>query len=61
VVLADEPTGNLDEETGLQVLGLLDRITRQVGKNLILVTHSQEAAEFADRILFLREGTLQPD
>lgn len=58
LVLADEPTGNLDEETGLQVLQLLDKLTRKAGKNLILVTHSREAASFADRILYLREGKL---
>jgi putative ABC transport system ATP-binding protein len=58
LVLADEPTGNLDEETGRQVMDLLDRLTRQKGKNLILVTHSNEAAAYADRILILREGKL---
>jgi len=58
LVLADEPTGNLDEETGRQVMNLLDRLTRRVGKNLILVTHSAEAAGYADRVLTLREGKL---
>ncbi|MGD2040499.1 MAG: ABC transporter ATP-binding protein [Anaerolineae bacterium] len=58
LVLADEPTGNLDEETGRQVMSLLDRLTRQNGKNLILVTHSAEAAAYADRVLTLRDGTL---
>ena len=58
LVLADEPTGNLDDETGKQVLGLLDRLTRQASKNLILVTHSREAAANADRILYLRDGHL---
>jgi putative ABC transport system ATP-binding protein len=58
LVLADEPTGNLDEETGRQVMALLDRLTRQAGKNLILVTHSNEAAAYADRILTLRDGKL---
>jgi putative ABC transport system ATP-binding protein len=58
LVLADEPTGNLDEETGRQVLNLLDQLTRQAGKNLILVTHSREAADFADRVLSLRDGGL---
>jgi len=58
LVLADEPTGNLDEETGRQVLTLLDRLTRRADKNLILVTHSPEAAAYADRILYLREGKL---
>jgi putative ABC transport system ATP-binding protein len=58
LVLADEPTGNLDEETGRQVMALLDRLTRQNGKNLILVTHSHEAAAYADRVLTLRDGKL---
>jgi len=58
LVLADEPTGNLDEETGQQVMTLLDRLTRQAGKNLILVTHSLEAAAHADRTLYLRDGKL---
>jgi putative ABC transport system ATP-binding protein len=63
LVLADEPTGNLDEDTGVQILDLLDRLTRQAGKNLIMVTHSRDAAAIADRILCLREGelTLQCD
>jgi putative ABC transport system ATP-binding protein len=46
------------EETGQQVLALLDRLTRQAGKNLILVTHSAEGAAYADRILHLRDGQL---
>jgi len=58
VVLADEPTGNLDEETGEQVLALLDKLTRQVGKNLIMVTHSKENAVYADRIFELQGGCL---
>jgi putative ABC transport system ATP-binding protein len=58
LVLADEPTGNLDEETGRQVLTLLDKLTRKAGKNLILVTHSMEAARFADRTLYLHDGKL---
>ncbi len=58
LLLADEPTGNLDGETGKQVLALLDRLTRQAGKNTIMVTHSQEAAAYADRILQLQDGKL---
>jgi putative ABC transport system ATP-binding protein len=58
VVLADEPTGNLDEETGVQVLALLDKLTRQAGKNLILVTHSKENASYADRVFELQTGCL---
>lgn len=58
ILLADEPTGNLDEEIGGQVLNLLDHLTRKSGKNLIMVTHSLEAASYADRIYCLREGKL---
>lgn len=58
LVLADEPTGNLDEETGRQVLSLLDRLTRQAGQSMVLVTHSTEAAAIADRVFALHEGQL---
>ncbi len=58
LVLADEPTGNLDEDTGQHVLALLDRLTRQAGKNLVMVTHSLEAASQVDRTVWLREGKL---
>lgn len=60
LVLADEPTGNLDETTGMQIMTLLDRLTRQGGKNLILVTHSRKAASYADRVLQLKDGKLIP-
>ena len=59
LVLADEPTGNLDEITGKQILDLLDRLTRQAGKNLILVTHNPESADYADRTLRMSEGRLE--
>jgi putative ABC transport system ATP-binding protein len=59
IVLADEPTGNLDEATGRQVLELLDRLTRRAGKNMVLVTHSAEAAAAADRVLHLHNGCLE--
>jgi putative ABC transport system ATP-binding protein len=58
LILADEPTGNLDEETGQRVIQLLDRLTRQSGKTMLLVTHSSDAARYADRVLHLREGQL---
>jgi putative ABC transport system ATP-binding protein len=60
ILLADEPTGNLDEETGRQVMQLLDQLIRQAGKNLIMVTHSSEAAAYADKIYSLSEGQLHP-
>ena len=58
LVLADEPTGNLDLDTGRQVLRLLDRLTRQAGKTLVVVTHAAEVAGLADRTLRLQEGHL---
>jgi putative ABC transport system ATP-binding protein len=58
LVLADEPTGNLDDETGRQVLALIERLTRKNGKTLVLVTHSNEAAAIADRIFNLQHGSL---
>lgn len=58
LVLADEPTGNLDAETGTRVLDLLDRLVRQNGHGMMLVTHSREVAARADRVLTLRDGRL---
>ncbi|MCX7756444.1 MAG: ABC transporter ATP-binding protein [Anaerolineales bacterium] len=61
LILADEPTGNLDEETGAQVLALLRRLTREENRTLVLVTHSAEAAAHADRVLHLTHGQLVPE
>lgn len=58
LVLADEPTGNLDTETGQQVLDLLDELTRQAGKNLLMVTHSPDVVGLADRVFRMSEGHL---
>ena len=58
LILADEPTGNLDEETGAQVMSLLARLTREQDRTLLMVTHSREAASHADRILRLSHGQL---
>jgi|CXWL01.1.fsa_nt_gi putative ABC transport system ATP-binding protein len=58
LVLADEPTGNLDLDSGLAVLALLDELTRQAGKTLVMVTHGREVVGLADRVLTLSEGRL---
>jgi len=58
LLLADEPTGNLDSKTGEHILDLIDRIIRAQGKTLLVVTHSQEIASRADRILYLHDGQL---
>jgi putative ABC transport system ATP-binding protein len=56
LILADEPTGNLDEETGAQMLALLTRLTHENNRTLLMVTHSQDAAQHADRVLRLSHG-----
>ncbi len=58
LILADEPTGNLDEDTGKIVMQLLHRIVKKTDKNLILVTHSNEIASYSDRVYRLKDGAL---
>lgn len=60
IVLADEPTGNIDQETGNQVIEMLEKLVRKRNKTMIIVTHSQEIASFADRHLLLENGVLKP-
>jgi len=56
IVLADEPTGNLDLETAHDVIGLLDRLCRNAGLTLVMATHSREVIGLADRVLTIRAG-----
>ena len=56
ILLADEPTGNLDSKTGESVLLLMRQINRENGSTVVMVTHSQEAARCADRTIYLRDG-----
>jgi putative ABC transport system ATP-binding protein len=56
LLLADEPTGNLDSENGEKILSLLVALAREQHKTLIMATHSEEAARHADRIIRLRDG-----
>ena len=58
VLLADEPTGNLDEATGAQVSALLHDLNRELGMTLVVVTHNRELAAGMDRTLELKAGTL---
>ncbi|MDH3633513.1 MAG: ABC transporter ATP-binding protein [Gammaproteobacteria bacterium] len=58
LVLADEPTGNLDENSSLEVMGLFSDLVRQAGSSLLMVTHSQAMAEFMDRQVWLHNGRL---
>ncbi len=61
LILADEPTGNLDEDTGDTVLALLLELTRDAGKTLFMATHAPEVARLADRVLHLDHGHLVSD
>lgn len=60
LVLADEPTGNLDDATASAILALLDRLVRQAGKTMIIATHSAAVAANSDRVLELHDGIIRP-
>src|SRR5438105_14765781 len=61
LILADEPTGNLDEENGQTILNLLLELTRDAGKTLIMATHSAEVVPYADIVYHIHEGKLVSD
>lgn len=61
LILADEPTGNLDTKTGELVLETFERLNREYGHTIVLITHESEVAEHADRILLIRDGLLVSD
>ncbi len=58
IVLADEPTGNLDSKTGDEILRLLRRSCDELGQTIVMVTHDAKAASFADRVVFLMDGRI---
>ena len=58
IVLADEPTGNLDSKNGEEILKLLRHSCDELGQTIIMVTHDPKAASFADRIVFLKDGII---
>jgi putative ABC transport system ATP-binding protein len=61
VILADEPTGNLDSATGIEIMNLLVRLNRQSGITVILVTHEREIAEYGRRLIVFRDGRVVSD
>ena len=59
VLFADEPTGNLDTETGRQIMAVLERLHQQNSQTIIMVTHDRSLARRADRVLVLEGGELE--
>lgn len=58
IILADEPTGNLDSKTGAEVMNYLKKMNKEFGTTVIVVTHDREVAEYADRIVHLKDGKI---
>ena len=58
LILADEPTGALDSETGRMVMDLFHRLHKDQGKTIILITHSPELAEETERIITIKDGVI---
>ncbi len=59
VLLADEPTGNLDTETGKKVLKKMEELHEEKGKTIVMVTHDPKAADYAERIVNIKDGVVQ--
>lgn len=59
IVLADEPTGNLDSRTSADVLGLLKRTSYEFNQTIVMITHNQEIAQLADRIVRIEDGNIK--
>jgi putative ABC transport system ATP-binding protein len=61
IILADEPTGNLDSKTGEIVLSTFQKLNAEQGRTIILITHEQEVAQYARRIIFIKDGMIISD
>jgi len=58
IVLADEPTGNLDSENSFKIISLMKNLNKKLGQTIVIITHNQEAASMADRIIRMRDGKI---
>jgi len=61
ILFADEPTGNLDSASGAKVMQILDKLNRELGHTVILITHETETAKHAQRIISLKDGIIVSD
>ena len=61
IILADEPTGNLDTKTGDEVFGLLRLLSHRFGRTIIMVTHNPELARASDRSIHIRDGSIEKE
>lgn len=59
IVLADEPTGNLDSKTGMSIISLMRKLNKEHGTTLVVVTHNLSVAKLADRIIYLKDGVVE--
>jgi putative ABC transport system ATP-binding protein len=58
ILLADEPTGNLDSENSAAVLKLMKDLNQRIGQTILMITHDQDAAAYASRIVHIRDGRI---
>jgi putative ABC transport system ATP-binding protein len=61
LILADEPTGNLDSRTSVEVMEIFQRLNRERGITLILVTHEPDISQYADRVIVFKDGKIKKD
>jgi putative ABC transport system ATP-binding protein len=61
LILADEPTGNLDSRTSVEVMDIFQKLNREHGITLVLVTHETDIAEYADRVIIFKDGKIKSD
>src|SRR6202795_107306 len=61
IILADEPTGNLDTQNSETVLGMLSQLNKELGQTVVMITHNPEAAMYANRVVHMRDGVIVSD